>query len=170
MDYSLYDARKAGFSRVVFLIRQEMQEVFDQQVGRKYANKMEVEYAYQKVDDLPEGTDILIHREKPWGTGHAVWCARTVLAGSPFAVINADDFYGAATFSALIDSISSFFESIDSISDSFISPIFLQVSTRCFFSSSVNLPSAQATAEIVRKMISIVLLSIGQLQFSCYKA
>ena len=80
MDYSLYDARKAGFSRVVFLIRQEMQEVFDQQIGRKYANKMEVEYAYQKVNDLPEGTDILIHREKPWGTGHAVWCARTVLA------------------------------------------------------------------------------------------
>ena len=108
MDYSLYDARKAGFSRVVFLIRQEMQEVFDQQIGRKYANKMEVEYAYQKVDDLPAGTDILIHREKPWGTGHAVWCARNALVGSPFAVINADDFYGAATFSALIDSIYSF--------------------------------------------------------------
>ena len=108
MDYSLYDARKAGFSRVVFLIREEMQEVFDQQIGRKYANKMEVEYAYQKVDDLPEGTDTMVHREKPWGTGHAVWCARNVLKGSPFAVINADDFYGAATFSALIDSISSF--------------------------------------------------------------
>ena len=60
MDYSLYDARKAGFARVVFLIREEMQEVFDQQIGRKYANKMEVEYAYQKVDDLPEGTDIMV--------------------------------------------------------------------------------------------------------------
>ena len=108
MDYSLYDARKAGFSRVVFLIRQEMQDVFDQQIGRRYANKMEVEYAYQKVDDLPKGANIMSRREKPWGTGHAVWCARNVLEGSPFAVINADDFYGAATFSALINSISSF--------------------------------------------------------------
>ena len=67
MDYSLYDARKAGFARVVFLIREEMQEVFDQQIGRKYANKMEVEYAYQKVDDLPEGTDIMVSPGKAMG-------------------------------------------------------------------------------------------------------
>ncbi len=105
LDYSLYDAFRAGFSRVVFLIRKEMHEIFDQQIGSKYIGRMEVEYAYQEIDDLPQGASFSCPREKPWGTGHAVWCARKTLASSPFAVINADDFYGSATFTALIDSM-----------------------------------------------------------------
>jgi hypothetical protein len=108
MDYSIHDARVAGFSRVVFLIREEMQEVFDQQIASKYTNQIEVEYAYQRIDDLPQGYRLVVAREKPWGTGHAVWCAREVLAGRNFAVINADDFYGRETFSALIDSMNTF--------------------------------------------------------------
>jgi len=108
MDYSLHDARVAGFSRVVFLIREEMQEVFDQQIASKYSNQIEVEFAYQRIDDLPAGYHPAVAREKPWGTGHAVWCAREALAGRNFAVINADDFYGRETFSALVQSINAF--------------------------------------------------------------
>ncbi len=102
MDYSLFDARRAGFSRVVFLIREEMREVFERQIGSKYANYIEVEYAYQSVNDLPVGPSLATERKKPWGTGHAVWAARERLQGDSFAVINADDFYGSATFAALI--------------------------------------------------------------------
>jgi len=105
MDYSLHDARKAGFSRVVFLIREEMHDIFARQIGSKYTDRMEIEYAYQATDDLPGGVQFSGHREKPWGTGHAVWCARNALKGRPFAVINADDFYGSATFSALMDAM-----------------------------------------------------------------
>ena len=108
MDYSLHDAIKAGFSKVVFLIREEMHEVFHQQIGSKYIGKIDVEYAYQSVHDLPEEINFSGKREKPWGTGHAVWCARDNLANSSFAVINADDFYGTATFRELISSISQF--------------------------------------------------------------
>lgn len=106
MDYSLYDAWTAGFSRVVFLIREEMHEAFFQQIASKYTGRMEVAYAYQSINDLPEGVEFTGQREKPWGTGHAVWCARHALDGRSFAVINADDFYGSATFTALIDAIS----------------------------------------------------------------
>ncbi|MEK9773028.1 MAG: sugar phosphate nucleotidyltransferase [Opitutae bacterium] len=105
MDYSLYDAWKAGFSRVVFLIREEMHEIFIQQIAQKYAGRIEVAYAFQEVDDLPAELHFSGEREKPWGTGHAVWCARHALEGRSFAVINADDFYGSATFTALIDAI-----------------------------------------------------------------
>lgn len=108
MDYSLYDARKAGFKRVVFLIRKEIHDTFHDLIGRKYTDTMEVEYAYQQTDDLPVRINFSGQREKPWGTGHAVWCARHALKGRSFAVINADDFYGAATFEALINSMSEF--------------------------------------------------------------
>ena len=116
MDYSLYDARKAGFSKVVFLIRKEMHDVFEQQIGSKYCDKMEVQYAYQAIDDLPEEINVSPERTKPWGTGHAVWSARRQLAGKPFAVINADDFYGSATFGTLIDAMNRF-ESTDEESE-----------------------------------------------------
>ena len=102
MDYSIYDAKRAGFSRVVFLIRREMREDFEDQVGRKYQGILEVDYAYQDKDDLPGGFVCPPGRDKPWGTGHAVWAARDALLGVPFAVINADDFYGAETFTELM--------------------------------------------------------------------
>jgi hypothetical protein len=107
MDYSIYDARQAGFSRVVFLIRREMREAFEEQICRKYQGVLEVDYAYQEKDDLPGDFTCPPGREKPWGTGHAVWAARGALKNVPFAVINADDFYGAETFSELMKAFSS---------------------------------------------------------------
>ena len=104
MDYSIHDAKNAGFSRVVFLIREEMREQFEAQVGRKYEGLLKVNYAYQDKNDLPSGFTCPLARERPWGTGHAVWAARKVLGDNSFAVINADDFYGAETFEVLIQS------------------------------------------------------------------
>ena len=101
MDYSIYDAKKAGFSRIVFLIREEMLDQFKDQVGKKYDDHIEVEYAFQKMDDLPNGFKKPRGRSRPWVTGHAVWSARKKLNDSFFAVINADDFYGAETFNLL---------------------------------------------------------------------
>ena len=104
MDYSIYDARKAGFTRVVFLIREEMQKQFEEQVGSKYEGILKVDYAYQNKNDLPNGFVCPPERERPWGTGHAVWSARSSLGDAAFAVINADDYYGAETFEVLIQS------------------------------------------------------------------
>ena len=104
MDYSIHDAKNAGFSRVIFLIREEMQEQFESQVGSKYEGILEVRYAYQDKNDLPAGFTCPPERERPWGTGHAVWAARDALGDNSFAVINADDFYGAETFEVLIQS------------------------------------------------------------------
>ena len=104
MDYSIHDAKNAGFSRVIFLIREEMREQFEQQVGSKYDGILDVDYAYQDKNDLPTGFTCPTERERPWGTGHAVWAARDALGDSSFAVINADDFYGAETFEVLMQS------------------------------------------------------------------
>lgn len=106
MDYSIYDARQAGFERVVFLIRKEMQDLFEEQVGGKYRGLLEVEYAYQEMEDLPPSFSLPVDRQKPWGTGHAVWAAREELKECSFGVINADDYYGAETFSQLQDTFS----------------------------------------------------------------
>ena len=100
LDYGVYDAIRAGFGRVVFIIRRDFDAVFREQVGNKYAGLITVDYVFQALDALPEGHAAPIGREKPWGTGHAVWCAREVVH-EPFAVINADDFYGADSFSRL---------------------------------------------------------------------
>ena len=105
MDYAIYDAVRAGFSRVVFLIRRDIAEVFETQIGSRYVGRVEVVYAYQELGDLPEGFSVPEERERPWGTGHATWAAREVVGDSPFAVINADDFYGAETFSHLLESL-----------------------------------------------------------------
>tara|TARA_B100000886_G_scaffold326292_1_gene272635 strand:- start:490 stop:1422 length:933 start_codon:yes stop_codon:yes gene_type:complete len=104
MDYSVYDAKRAGFTRVIFLIREEMREQFESQVGEKYQNILDVKYAYQNIHDLPSGFNCPLKRLRPWGTGHAVWSARKSLMGNDFAVINADDFYGFETFQVLAQS------------------------------------------------------------------
>jgi choline kinase len=100
LDYAVFDAVRAGFKRVVFVIREEFAEIFKTQVAAKYADKIAVGYVYQSLTALPAGFAVPAGREKPWGTGHAVWCAREVL-GEKFAVINADDFYGADSFAQL---------------------------------------------------------------------
>jgi hypothetical protein len=97
LDYAVFDAVRAGFKRVVFVIREEFAELFKAQVAAKYAGHIAVDYVFQSLGALPEGFAVPAGREKPWGTGHALWCAREALPG-PFAVVNADDFYGAQTF------------------------------------------------------------------------
>lgn len=97
LDYSVYDAIRAGFGKVVFIIRKDFEEAFKSQVGARFAGKIEVDYAFQCLDDLPEGYMVPEGRVKPWGTAHAVLAARHVVK-EPFAVVNADDFYGADAF------------------------------------------------------------------------
>jgi len=98
IDYSIYDAYRAGFRKVVFLIRDWMREDFEQIIGKKVARKMEVAYAYQEQERfLPPDFSVPEGREKPWGTAHAILCCRDVVDG-PFAMINADDYYGPSAF------------------------------------------------------------------------
>lgn len=100
LDYSVYDAIRAGFGKVVFIIREDFAEAFRSSVGVRFADKIEVDYAFQKLEDLPEGFSVPEGRTKPWGTAHAVRAARHVVDG-PFAVINADDFYGADAYQSI---------------------------------------------------------------------
>jgi len=97
MDYSIYDAIRAGFGRVVFIIREEFAESFKNTFEPKLAGKIKTEYVYQKLESYLGGRTIPADRTKPWGTGHALLCCKEVLNG-PFAVINADDFYGKDGF------------------------------------------------------------------------
>ncbi len=106
LDYSVYDAHRAGFERVVFIIRPELHEAFEQAIGAKARRFMQVDYAYQTLDRLPEGLKAPEGREKPLGTAHAVWCAKELTEGCPIAVINADDFYGADAFRKMYDYLS----------------------------------------------------------------
>ena len=100
LDYSVFDAMRAGFDRVVFVIGREFEAIFREQIGAKYAGRMAVDYVFQSLDTLPQGCGAVAGREKPWGTGHAVWCAREAVREA-FAVINADDFYGQDSFAQL---------------------------------------------------------------------
>jgi hypothetical protein len=93
LDYSVYDAIRAGFDRVIFVIREDFSEAFREGIGARFAGRIRVDYAFQKLDDLPEPFSPPEGRTKPWGTTHAVRAARHLIDG-PFAVINADDFYG----------------------------------------------------------------------------
>lgn len=97
IDYSIFDAIRAGFKKVVFIIRRDIEEAFKTQLGSKYESKIEVDYAFQQLEDLPEGFTCPAEREKPWGTGHALLSAKDVVS-DPFLVINADDFYGKDSY------------------------------------------------------------------------
>lgn len=97
IDYSLFDAYRAGFRTVVFVIKPEIDAVFREAIGSRVAEKMHVEYVYQDIQDIPDGFTVPEGRVKPWGTAHAVLAARKVVDG-PFAVINADDYYGPSGF------------------------------------------------------------------------
>ena len=105
IDFSVYDAIRAGFDRVVFIIKEENLELFRETIGNRIAKKIKVEYAFQRIEDLPAGFSVPEGRVKPWGTGHAVYCVRD-LVKDPFAVINADDFYGRDTFAQLAKHLS----------------------------------------------------------------
>jgi hypothetical protein len=105
IDYSLYDARRAGFETVIFIIKHEIEEAFKAAIGDRISKYMTVKYAYQQLDDLPEGYVVPEGRVKPWGTSHAVLSARELI-DAPFAVINADDYYGPEGFQAIYNYLS----------------------------------------------------------------
>ncbi len=100
MDYSIYDAIRAGFDQVVFVIRHDIEAEFKRIVGSRYQGRIDIDYAFQALDDLPAPYAVPAGREKPWGTGQAVYAARHVVK-NPFAVINADDFYGRDSYEKL---------------------------------------------------------------------
>ena len=102
IDYSLFDARRAGFETVVFVIKPEIEADFKAAIGDRVSRVMEVKYAYQLKEDLPQGYSVPACRTKPWGTAHAALAARTLVDG-PFAVINADDYYGPEAFREIYD-------------------------------------------------------------------
>ncbi len=102
MDYSIYDAIEAGFDKVVFVIRREIEEAFKEIIGNRIASQVEVEYVFQELDALPEGYSLPEGRKKPWGTGHAILAAKDAVEG-PFVFINADDYYGKEGFRVLHD-------------------------------------------------------------------
>jgi len=106
LDYSVFDAIRAGFGKVVFIIRPDFEKDFRERIGVKFSNKIEVDYAFQTIDKLPDGFKVPAGREKPWGTTHAILCARDVVK-TPFAVINADDFYGRDSYAVLGKKLSS---------------------------------------------------------------
>ena len=107
LDYSIYDAHKAGFETVVIIIKEAIKNDFLETVGARLKNApVEIRYAYQELEKLPEGYSIPEGRTKPFGTGHAVLCAKEAIDGAPFAVINADDYYGKSAFKSIYNLLS----------------------------------------------------------------
>lgn len=105
IDYSIYDAKRAGFETVVFVIKPEIEADFKEAIGDRVSKVMDVKYAYQLKEDLPEGYAVPAGRTKPWGTAHAALAARKVVNG-PFAIINADDYYGPEAYQEIYDYLS----------------------------------------------------------------
>lgn len=105
IEYSIFDAIRAGFGKVVFIIRQEIEDAFKAHFGTKFEGKIEVAYAYQELSDLPKGFTLPVGRDKPWGTAHALLMAEGVV-NEPFAIINADDFYGSNAYQVMYDHLS----------------------------------------------------------------
>lgn len=106
IDFSIYDAMAAGFEKIIFLIKKEIEEDFKEQIGRRMEKHVETAYVYQELDRLPEGYAVPEGRVKPWGTGHAVLCCADELQDAPFAVINADDYYGKSAFKTIFEQLS----------------------------------------------------------------
>lgn len=102
LDYSIYDARRAGFETVIFVIKREIEADFKERIGSRIERHMDVRYAFQRMDDLPEGYSLPEGRTKPWGTTQAALTAQPFIDG-PFAIINADDFYGPEAFRVIYD-------------------------------------------------------------------
>jgi len=100
LDYSVFDALRAGFGKVVFIIRPDFEQDFRERIAAKFAGRIDVGFAFQTIDKLPAGFAVPAGREKPWGTTHAILCARDAV-DTPFAVINADDFYGRDSYAKL---------------------------------------------------------------------
>jgi hypothetical protein len=106
MDYSIHDALRAGFGKIVFVIRRDIERAFRETIGARFERRLPVEYVFQELDKLPPGFAVPANRTKPWGTGHAILVAAEAIR-EPFAAINADDFYGANSFRALAEQLRS---------------------------------------------------------------
>lgn len=104
IDFSIFDAKEAGFEKVVFIIKKAIEKEFKEHIGDRIAKQVEVEYVYQETDLLPEGYEMPADRVKPWGTAHAILCCKPVIHG-PFMVINADDYYGKTAFKTMYDAL-----------------------------------------------------------------
>jgi hypothetical protein len=102
IDYSIYDALRAGFGKLIFVIRRDIEAPFKETIGARFEKRITVEYVFQEADKLPPGVSVPANRTKPWGTGHAILMAADVIH-EPFAAINADDFYGANSFRVLAE-------------------------------------------------------------------
>ena len=105
IDYSIFDAVQAGFEKVVFIIKKAIEKEFRENIGDRIASHVKVEYVYQELDRLPAGYQVPEGRVKPWGTGHAILCCQDAIDG-PFAVINADDYYGKSAFASIYNQLS----------------------------------------------------------------
>lgn len=105
IDYTVYDAIQSGFEKVVFVIRKSFAEAFKARFEPRLAGKIKTEYVFQELNDLPEGFSLPEGREKPWGTGHAILMAKDVI-NAPFAIVNADDFYGRSAYKQVFDFVS----------------------------------------------------------------
>ena len=114
IDYSIYDAVKNGFNKVVFIIKKENEAIFREVIGDKVSKYVQVEYVFQSTDKLPEGFECPADRIKPWGTAHAIYCCKGVV-NEPFMVINSDDFYGRGAF----ETIGNWIESTDFSGDKY---------------------------------------------------
>lgn len=114
MDYSIHDAKEAGFDKVIIIIRKDIEEEFKEVIGNRIGKYMDVEYVFQSIDDIPAGFSVPEGRTKPWGTGQAILCCKDVVK-DPFVVINADDYYGKEAFKLLHD----FLVKPHSVSDKF---------------------------------------------------
>lgn len=106
IDYSVFDAVRAGFGKLVFVIRHDIESAFREAIGARFERRLPVEYVFQELDKLPPGFSVPPNRKKPWGTGQAILMAAEAVSG-PFAAINADDFYGANSFKVLAEHLSS---------------------------------------------------------------
>ena len=104
LDFSLYDAKEAGFNKAVFIIKKAIEKEFREVIGKRIEKMIDVSYVFQETDKIPEEFSSLKDREKPWGTGHAILCAKDEIT-TPFAVINADDYYGKEAFKLMHDSL-----------------------------------------------------------------
>ena len=104
LEYSVFDAIKAGFQRVVCVIRRDLEEAFEEHVASRLRDQISMEYAYQELADLPTGYALPAHRNKPWGTGQAIWACRHCV-DQPFLAINADDYYGCQSYQLLADQL-----------------------------------------------------------------
>lgn len=102
LDYSVYDAMEAGFDKIVFVIKKAIEKDFRELVGKKFESKVDVSYTFQELDDLPKGFSVPEGRVKPWGTGHAILTAKDVVK-TPFAIVNADDYYGKSSYKIIHD-------------------------------------------------------------------